>query len=578
MRRLAFLLWGVFALYPNIRAQENKGDWPISGLKLVDTQWAAWVSRFFATDKKNQLYYGKLVDQKYELMRVSKFPREPDVIKHFPMEDGDLVVQVYNFEKYMRFEAFDFTGELRYSNEFALDYNVYDVDARVNVTEGNPSCLLYAYDKRNYMIKYWTERKTQNLMVSRDPIDLMFLQWADGDVHYVSSTPNGMSWTTWQKGVYKTFPLPFHIKNAKFYQYRKTMHLVGIDHEGGLWQFDIVSGTLRQNLLLRDRRLVYTDTLAVFNFNRAINVILSSSRLSSAYRVVFDDFPYPRKKLNLEVRNLFWPGRIYPIVDKGNYLNFLHETELQHIYLEAWSAPTVLISNLDWTLDIKRNPPVMLVHWSIPEGSQYAYRYLLNQEADSEPLNETKLIPTNTLQFSARKDGQYVLHLQVRNVRTGSYSRIYHIPLVWQYTPPEPRLILLNPISPRMVRVGRAEFLLRNPQHGEYYATLDSKAETIPKTLVSAASGRLSFMVRRKGLYYLHVAHRDPHSRVLSPVAHFLFFAAPFDKEEDPTLAENKKRIEEILRIKKHIEDAKGDPAATHPWINRLREIEAQIQ
>lgn len=129
-----------------------------------------------------------------------------------------------------------------------------------------------------------------------------------------------------------------------------------------------------------------------------------------------------------------------------------------------------------------------------------------------------------------------------------------------------------------MVRVGRAEFLLRNPQYGEYYATLDSKAETIPKTLVSAASGRLSFMVRRKGLYYLHIAHRDPHSRVLSPVAHFLFFAAPFDKEEDPTLAENKKRIEEIMRIKKHIEDAKGDPAATHPWINRLREIEAQIQ
>lgn len=99
-------------------------------------------------DDANQLIYIRVVDQKQQQLVITKFRRTPDLIKHFPMDDGDLVVTVYNPEKIMHFIAMDFTGTVKYSNEFALNYNVYDVDARVNIIAGNPSCLFYAYDKK----------------------------------------------------------------------------------------------------------------------------------------------------------------------------------------------------------------------------------------------------------------------------------------------------------------------------------------------------------------------------------------------------------------------------------------------
>lgn len=578
LRRATGLAVVIGALLLRPLPAANKGEWPISGLKLVQTQWSSWVTRFFATDGENNLVYGRLVDQKPELQKIMRFRRHPDLVKHFPLADGDLIVSVFNPEKYMRFVAFDFSGTMRYSNEFPLEYNVYDIDARVNIVAGNPSCLLYAFDKRNYYIKYWSERRTQDIMASRDPIELMFLQWGDGGVHYVSGTPGGHSWTFWKNGEYRAYPLPFPIKYARLYQYRNAMHLIGIDLEGGLWQFDISAGELRRNLLQKDARLLLAEKVIPFNFNRELNILLTGPRMGTAFRLTFDDFPNPRRKPKLEERRLFWPGNLYPIIDRSNQLDFLLETEIRHIFFESWNAPTVLISDFDWRLDVKRNPPEMLVGWAIPKGAQYAYRYLLDQNPDSEPLAEARLIPSNTLQFAARKEGTYVLHLQVRNLRTGAYSRVYHIPLLWQYAPPEPEILLTRMTAPRMVAPGRVDFLLANPQPGEYYAQLDSKSDTVPTRPVSVASGRLSFNARAKGSYYLHLANRDPRSRVLSPVAHYLFFVAPFDADEDPALAESLRRIEEIRRIRIRIQNAKGDPAATQLWINRLQEIEAQLQ
>ncbi len=560
-----------------MRAQ-TAGDWPISNLKLIRTQWSSWVTRFFAIDDENYLVYGRVVDQKNSLQRVTRFRRKPDVLKHFPMEDGDLVVSVYNLEKLISFVAFDFTGTVKYSNEFALRYNVYDLDARVNIVAGNPSCLFYAYGNKNYSIKYWSENSTTDIMVSRDPIELMFLQWADGGVHYVTSSPSGYTWTTWKNGDYRSYPLPFPVKHARFYRYRNTMHLIGIDLEGGLWQFNISGGELRRNLLVKDARLTYVDRVIPINFNKELNIILTADHISSAYRLVFDDFPIPRRKTRLEERRLFWPGHIFPLIDNTNQLTFLLETEIRHIFLETWNAPTAIISDIEWRLDVKRNPPVMLVNWSSPKGSEYAYRYLLDQNQGSEPLNEAKLIPSNTLQFAARKEGTYVLHLQVRNLRTGSFSRVYHIPIVWQYAPPEPEVLLRNQIAPRMVTPGKTDFLIQNLSPGTYYAEVDAKPDTIPKRPVSAAAGRISFRTGAAGRYYLHIAQRDDRSRVLGPVHHFLFFVTPFDADKDPSLSANNSRIEEIKRIKRKIEMAKGDPAGTHLWINRLQEIEAQMK
>jgi len=560
-------------------AVRGEGEWPISKLRLIRTQWSSWITRFFALDDNNRLMYGRIIDQASSLQPITQFRRNPDLIKHFPMEDGDLIVTVYNPEKIMHFLAMDFTGAVKYSNEFALGYNVYDVDARVNIIAGNPSCLFYAYDRKNYMIKYWSENRTHDIMVSREPIDLMFLQWADGGVHYVSSSPSGLTWTFWKNGDYRNFPLPFPIRHARFYNFRNTMHLIGIDLEGGLWQFDVSSGALRQNLLEKDPRLTYVERVIPLKFNKELNIILTGDRISSAYRLVYDDFPRPRRKPKLEERRLFWPGKLYPIIDNTNHLNFLLETDIRHIFLETWSAPTAIITDIDWRLDLKRNPPVMMVHWATPKGSEYAYRYLLDQNPDAEPLNEAKLIPSNTLQFSARKEGAYVLHLQVRNMRTGSYSRVYHIPIVWQYAPPEPEVLLQQQVAPRMISPGTANFLIHNLMPGEYYAEVDTKPDTVPKKKIKASSGRIAFKLPRgAGRYYLHIAQRDLRSRVLSGVNHFLFFVSPFDVDEDPTLAENYRRIEEIKRLRRKIDAAEGDPAATQLWINRLQEIEAQLK
>ena len=108
---------------------------------------------------------------------------------------------------------------------------------------------------------------------------------------------------------------------------------------------------------------------------------------------------------------------------------------------------------------------------------------------------------------------------------------------------------------------------------------MDNRSETIPKKKVKATSGRISFKTGKgAGKYYLHIANRDPRSRVLSPVGHYLFFVSPFDVDADPSLAETYRRIDEIRRIKRKIEAAKGDPAGTQLWINRLQEIEAQMK
>lgn len=561
------------------RPAQSANDWPISKLRIIKTQWSSWITRFFAMDDANQLIYVRVIDQKQQQMVITKFRRTPDLIKHFPMDDGDLVVTVYNPEKIMHFIAMDFSGTVKYSNEFALGYNVYDVDARVNIKAGNPSCLFYAYDKKNYAIKYWSEQRTHDIMVSREPIELMFLQWADGGVHYVSSSPAGHTWVFWKDGDYRSYTLPLPIRHARFYKFRDTMHLIGIDLEGGLWQFDVATGKLRENLLLKDPRLTYVEKVIPLKFHKELNIILTADHMSSAYRLVYDDFPKPKTKPRLEERRLFWPGKIYPLIDNTNHLNFLLETEIRHIFLETWSAPTAIITDIDWRLDLKRNPPVMMVHWASPAGSEYAYRYLLDQNPDSEPLNEAKLIPSNTLQFSARKEGAYVLHLQVRNLRSGAYSRIYHIPLLWQYAPPEPEVLLQRQLAPRMVTPGRVDFLIQNLEPGEYYAGIDTKPDTVPKNKIKAAGGRISFNVPKgAGRYYLHLAVRDPRSRVLSPVHHFLFFVSPFDVDEDPALSENLRRIEEIKRLRRKIVAAEGDPAATQLWINRLQEIEAQLK
>lgn len=554
-------------------------DWPISNLRLIRTQWSSWIVRFFALDPENNLIYGRVIDQGNQLTKILQFRRTPDLVKHFPMEDGDLIVSVYNPEKLIHFIAIDFNMRVQYSTEFVLGYNVYDVDARVNIQAGNPSCLFYAYDRKNYAIKYWSEAKTYDIMVSRDPIDLMFLQWADGGVHYVSSSPAGFTWTFWKEGNYRAYPLPFPIKHARFYSYRNVMHLIGIDLEGGLWQFDTASGELRSHLLEKDQRLTFVEKVIPLNFNKELNIVMTAEHISSAYRLVFDDFPRPRRKPVLEERKLFWPGKFYPLIDSNNQLDFLLETEISHIFLETWSAPTAIITDIEWRLDVKRNPPVMLVNWATPKGSEYAYRYLLDQNPEGEPLNDSKLIPSNTLQFTARKEGTYVLHLQVRNLRTGSFSRIYHIPIVWQYQPPEPEVILQNQVAPRMVKPGRVDFLLNNLAPGDYYAEVDKKPDTVPKKTINAATGRISATTGKgAGKYYLHVANRDPRSRVLSPVCHYLFFASPFEVEEDPDLAEATRRLEEIKRLRRKIERAKGDPAGTQLWINRLQEIESQLK
>jgi len=557
----------------------EKTNWPISGLKMIRTQWSSWITRFFALDDQNNLIYGRVIDQENQLATVQKLRRTPDLIKHFPMDDGDLIVAVFNNDKIVQFIAIDFNLKIQYGTEFRLDYNVYDVDARVNIRAGNPSCLFYAFDRRNYAIKYWSESRTEDIMVSRDPIDLMFLQWGDGGVHYVSNAPSGITWHFWKDGNYQKHPIPRPMKHARFYNFRGIMHLIGLDLEGGLWQYDVASGALAQNLLEKDPRLAYVERIIPLNFNKELNIVMTGDHLPSAYRLVYDDFPRPRRKPLLEERKLFWPGKISPLIDNTNQLNFLLETDIHHIFLETFNAPTAIITDIDWRLDVKRNPPVMLVNWASPKGSEYAYRYVMDQNPDTEPLTDSKLIPSNTLQFSARKEGAYVLHLQVRNLRTGSFSRVYHIPIIWQYQPNEPEVQLQNLIAPRMVTPGRAEFLLSNLAAGEYYAELDTKPDTVPKKKIDASAGRLVFTTPKKsGKYFLHLAHRDTRSRVLSPIQHYLFFTSPFVPEDDPAQAEALRRLDEIKRIRHKIELAKGEPAATQLWINRLQEIEAQIK
>ena len=123
------------------------------------------------------------------------------------------------------------------------------------------------------------------------------------------------------------------------------------------------------------------------------------------------------------------------------------------------------------------------------------------------------------------------------------------------------------------------ETVMQNLQPGEYYAEVDGKPDTVPKKKIKVSTGGFSFKTGAgAGKYYLHIANRDPRSRVLSSVGHYLFFASPFDVEEDQMLAESYRRIEEIKRIRRKIDAAKGDPAATQLWINRLQEIEAQLK
>ena len=572
---IVFMAQSPVALTAATGVAETRSSWPISNLRLIHTQWSSWIQRFFALDAQNNLIYIRIKDGENEQMPVFQYARTPDLTKHFPLDDGDLIITIYNKEKLIHFLAFDFSANVRYTNEFPLQYNVYDVDARVDPQSGSPVCLFHAYDKQHYAIKYWADGKTQDIMMSTEPIEMMLFHWTDSTIHYVSSSESKLSWTAWKNGEYKTIPLPFSIKSARFFQYRNVTFLVGLDLQSGLWAFDLTQGKLRKTLLAQSAKIAFSDSVIALMHNKQLNLVMTSKRTSRAHRLVYDDFPHPRKKPELEERSLFWHGNLYPIIDSHNHLNFLLETNIQHIFLESWSAPTTIISDIDWRLDVKRNPPMMIINWATPKGAQYAYRYVFNKEPNSEPLSEEKLIKSNSLQFSAREDGTYVLHLQIRNLRTGSYSRVYHIPIVWRYTPFEPDIELQNTVSPRMIQGSRATFLIRNFQAGQYYAEISTKKDTVPKKIMNSTSGRFDFtLARNPGRYYLHIAHRDPRSLILSPVAHYLFFVSPFDIEKDPEMAENNRRIEEIKRIERKIEEAQGDPAEIHRWVNHLRTLQ----
>lgn len=543
---------------------------PLEDVELIPTHTQIWLGKTILIQNTRKLISVKEYDKKFKKKDLYTFRSRPDLIKHFALADGDLVVAVFNDKQEIIFIVFNSSGNVIYEKKYFLTYEVSEMDVRVD-NDGNPLALFYSNRNMNHVVSLWKLNKNQDIINSERPIDRIFLQWSQKRVHLLYRSLGNIYWTVWKDAKYKRYRLPFFIKRPQFFQINGRMYLMGFDVYGNLYKFSIGGNNqIAAQKVSYSKSFQYVDDIIPVKYKKNIILLMPSRKLRKIFRIDFSDFRSARAKTRIQTRNMMTGFYFIPLMKKdGLYFNVV--SEINYLYTEPWKIRQPYLYDFEWFIDAESKKPKLTMQWksSLPG---LTYRYLFSNRKNIDPLDDRHKIPGNRIIKENLKSGKYYLHIQAIDGRKKSW--LYRIPIFWKYSPSEPYIFLLNEVTPRTIKSGNIEFFINNLDNVDYYASISSVPKEKPIKKINHTKGKISVPAKLKpGRYFLHVRSRDPKSGLYSSTNHFLFFVYPYNPEQDETLKENAEKMGRLQFILQKIRDNSGNPKELKKWMAELRKL-----
>ena len=596
---LYLLAGAVYLAYPihSITAASLEDEaWPLFGFSAVETHLYRWEEKFFAVNKKGLLYKFDFVDHKLKKKEIYEYPSEPDIIKHFLLESGDLFVAVFKKEKKVILNAFDVEGDEIYSDSFDLDFVVELADIRVN-KKGRPVCIFYYYEDYNYVISKWTSGNLEEIYRIHYPIDHIFFQQGSDSkktsgkikknaheknetIHMLHQKNNDYYWSVWSRKNYYEVWLPFHILTPNFFSIGRYTFLVGVDPKGNLWRFTLSKNKLIRSKLAYNYGFKFIHQIIPIVYQKTFQLIMPSKESNVVWRLQFSNFFRNIKIGKLARQKTFWAYRIH-LLNYRDELYIMIETENRHIYFQKWNSSRLHLYNFKWEINANRKRSDLKISWETPrkrsKKKKYLYYKFLDQKKNSEPIGELTSLPGNSIKISNLPDGHHTLHIQAVDSKNKK-SSLYHIPLFWLYDPPEPEVIFLNSVSPSAFLPGVLKFYIKNQTQIDYYYAINQIPKYEPTRKLNLRQGVASVDINFKtGWYYLHIRSRDPKSKKYSTILDVPFFINPFDPDSEHLDIKTDSLRVKIRALQKSILKNKKNSAKLKKIQERLKELQKEL-
>ncbi len=565
-----WLTWILFAAF----SQTGFSQEPMTDVELIDTHTKIWLDKTIVLKKKTILLSVREKDKKYTSREIYRFRKTPDILKHFALADGDLVVVSFHDQREIIFIVFNSSGDIIYEKKDFLKFELNDLDVRVD-GDGNPIALLYSTRNGNHVVSIWKQNNNSDILNSEFPIDRIFLQWSEKKVHILYRNASTIYWTVWTDGKYQRFTLPFFVKRPQFFQMNNKMYLMAFDVYGNLYKFFIAGKEVQEQKVLYSKEFLYADDIIPVRYEKKIIIFIPSRKLNTVFRIDFDDFSAQAPKMKFQSRRLMTGFYFVPLLRKdGLFFNVL--SDINFLYTESWELSQPYLSAFDWFIRMTENSPELVMRWE-SSSPNFAYRYLLSENKYAQPLDDVRKIPGNEFKKDNLKGGMYYFIVQA--VHGNERSWVYRIPIYWEYSPAEPYIFLLNEISPRTIKSGNMEFFINNLDNVNYYATISSAPKEDPSNPIEHEKGKISIAANLKaGRYFLHIRSRDPKSGLFSSTNNYQFFIYPYNPEQDETLKENAEKMGKLQFILQKIRENRKNPEELKKWMAELKKLEKSMK
>ncbi|MCB1201946.1 MAG: hypothetical protein KDK41_14955 [Leptospiraceae bacterium] len=564
-------------LFGSGTAYADPGDvFPTYLHQPIDTQWYTYNRVYFGIDKELNLFKASPAKSGSRVTHtdIARLPDKPDLIRHFPMRSGDMVLASFHNQKRVLMMTFDFDGRMAFRNDYKFPYRVLDMDARIG-SDGSPEALFLVKEKSNYQIISWINGNYSAIFVSSEPVISFFLQSSLNKIHILKKTGATFSWLMKDEKEIVELQLPDYFSQGRFFAWKGSVFLMALTAEGSLRLFKTNGRTISALTIFSDVRLVNSDAVIPLILQDNFYFLFPSAKLAAIYKLRIFDLENGRADSKLEVRKIAFKGKIHPFISEANVLQLLIENEAGHLNFESWQPDSPVLSAFSFTVTDTSNPG-LFVNWQ--SNGTFQYRYALNREANIPLLAIDNLLSINSLRYENLKDGKYFLHIQPIDLQ-GKEGQIYHVPLAWQYLPSEPKIEILNQIATDLVSAGNLKFVINNYYPAEYFAEIDTFPVSDPVTplAITGQTGEISARIPA-GRYYLHVRARDPGSGNFGQTCHKLLYIDSKDIDLEKSLAESNKIMSDAEYYLRKVKENQYNPTEQRKWIQKLEQLREETK
>lgn len=536
----------------------------------IDSNWYTYNQLYFSLDPNNRLIRNSIDPNSLEITSIviASLPYTPDLIRHYPLRNGDMVMAVYNERKKLLMLTFDFDGRLSFKNDYSFPRNVIDIDARIG-RDGRPSALLLTYNNGNYELNNWENGQYENIFLSSESIKSFFLHSSKNKIHILSKRGASFKWVIKSKDNIYSLRLNEYLTKARFFSWKSSIYLMALSARGTLLLYSIENNLLIKKKLFTDQRLVNSDSIIPLVLDKKFYFLFPAPNLSSAFRLEVYNLENGHCAKKLEERKMLSKGKMHPLILNDHDLYFLKNSGTGHTNLESWEKTIPYIYNFRFSVrDL--TPPAIDIQWS--SKGRYTYKHLFNEVPDMLPLGEGAQIPKNKLTLYDFTDGKYIFHFNANT--KGTQGQFYHIPVKYKYLPPEPEIEILNEITKDLVPRGKLDFVIKNYYPATYYAQINNFPIFEPVNPIVPDGARFSMPANlEKGRYYLHIRVRDPGSGIFSRTLHKVFYIDTRITESDPELEKAGKMQYEAEYLLQKVKENEYNIEEQKKWLEKLRKL-----